>query len=355
MSAVRAGKEQQEMDSADTRLVWLDQLRAVAMFFVILGHFAISRTGLTLIYAFHMPLFFMVSGMTFHPGRYETIRACAVDKAKKLLIPYFLLSLAMIPLWYLNWKVLKSSPTGLVGLLKGIAVSNEAVFSSPTNATWFLPCLFLVSVLFFAFSKWTKGSRRGLALAVACSGVFGALLSVLLRVDVPWHVPTVFTAVVFYYIGYLFMQHRETVVAWLDERPRSWIPVVVVLAVAGACLALVNGKVSMHANHYNVVPLFYVSALALGFAIVLAVMLLPKVKPLAYVGQNTLIYIAIHAPILRTIQNFSPASGHIAAAYPVPTAAAIFVVVIPISMLVNRLLPFLVAKRYGRGWGWTRA
>lgn len=47
------------------RLVWLDQLKAISMYIVILGHSLLKfkKYGLCkFIYSFHMPLFFMISG-----------------------------------------------------------------------------------------------------------------------------------------------------------------------------------------------------------------------------------------------------------------------------------------------------
>lgn len=48
------------------RILWLDQLKAIAFFFVILGHMSISGEPKNWIYSFHMPLFFLVSGFTFN-------------------------------------------------------------------------------------------------------------------------------------------------------------------------------------------------------------------------------------------------------------------------------------------------
>lgn len=320
------------------------------MLFVILGHFALPKYGLTLVYAFDVPLFFIVSGMTFRPGRYTSVRACAVDKAKKLLVPYVLLQFVMIPAWYLNWKVLASAPADFQGLIAGILVSNEALLTSPTNATWFLPCLFLLSVSFFAVSRWSGGSERRLAIAVALSGAIGALLSVYYRVSVPWHVPTMFTAAVFYYVGYEFMKHRERIVALLEAHPASWSAAVLALTGTGMIVALLNGKVSMHENHFRTLPMFYVAALALSFAVIFAVMRMPRVKALTYFGQNTMLALAIHAPMIRTLQNSAALLGRSADVYAVPLTVLVFLAIIPVAMLVNGFVPFLVARKYGPGW-----
>lgn len=55
----------------EKRLAWLDSLRAMAVILVVLGHVHVVRgTELfNVIYRFHMPLFFTMSGITYElPG-----------------------------------------------------------------------------------------------------------------------------------------------------------------------------------------------------------------------------------------------------------------------------------------------
>ena len=51
---------------AQRRILWLDQLKAVGFFLVILGHMDIPGALNGWIYSFHMPLFFLVSGFTLN-------------------------------------------------------------------------------------------------------------------------------------------------------------------------------------------------------------------------------------------------------------------------------------------------
>ena len=51
------------------RIVWIDQLRAVAFLLVIIGHTYVNADVKSVIYSFHMPLFFMISGLTLNRGK----------------------------------------------------------------------------------------------------------------------------------------------------------------------------------------------------------------------------------------------------------------------------------------------
>lgn len=112
---------------ASKRVEWLDSLRGVAMFTVVLGHVAsLSKSMQTLIYSFHMPLFFMISGALFKVEKYSSLKECAIDKAKKLLIPYCWLYAVNVPFWYLNKKVLSDSDATMWDLFLGFVTGNQA-------------------------------------------------------------------------------------------------------------------------------------------------------------------------------------------------------------------------------------
>lgn len=46
------------------RIIWIDYAKAIAMLFVIFGHVDSGNYLTNWIYSFHMPLFFLLSGIT---------------------------------------------------------------------------------------------------------------------------------------------------------------------------------------------------------------------------------------------------------------------------------------------------
>ena len=82
-----------------SRLIYIDVARGLAILFVVIGHmnqFYRDNLGienpqmLAFIYTFHMPLFFIISGMLFSEKSYrETSFFCfVIKKIKSLIIPY---------------------------------------------------------------------------------------------------------------------------------------------------------------------------------------------------------------------------------------------------------------------------
>ena len=76
------------------RITWIDVARGMAMIAIVFGHTVNMGPWKVWVYSFHVPLFFILSGMTFHVeaafGRF------CIDKARRLLVPYFCFGFASI-------------------------------------------------------------------------------------------------------------------------------------------------------------------------------------------------------------------------------------------------------------------
>jgi fucose 4-O-acetylase-like acetyltransferase len=69
---------------------WIDIAKGIGIFLVIVGHSHCPPFLQTIIYSFHMPLFFFLSGYTFHYDKYK-LNKCAfvMNKFYRLVVPYF--------------------------------------------------------------------------------------------------------------------------------------------------------------------------------------------------------------------------------------------------------------------------
>ena len=81
------------------RKKYIDIAKGIAMILVIMGHCKYINNYLHVwLYSFHMPLFFILSGMTFSVKNKPHFKDFLKNKFFKLLIPYFLLLLVMWPI-----------------------------------------------------------------------------------------------------------------------------------------------------------------------------------------------------------------------------------------------------------------
>lgn len=123
------------------RLVWLDQLKIFGTLLVILGH--INSPFSSLIYSFHMPLFFIASGMfVSNCFKYEM-----TSGFKRLIIPYFIFSLLGILITVLK-NIALSRPIDFLDYMSGVFFwfDMESLKDTYAFVLWFLPALYISRV-----------------------------------------------------------------------------------------------------------------------------------------------------------------------------------------------------------------
>ena len=133
------------------RYTEVDIARGIGIFFVVLGH-AIKQTGVSatwiriltyIIYRFHMPLFFCLSGFVsakiLQMNRQERKRF-TFSRARRLLVPYFTVGLIYIPVKLaLSGSAIK--PFTVKDIWKLLIGQN------PDVSLWFLYILFLIELI----------------------------------------------------------------------------------------------------------------------------------------------------------------------------------------------------------------
>ncbi len=338
------------MEKTKKRIYWVDILRGLAMFIVVYGHTSKSTEIKHIIYSFHMPLFFLISGMTILFEKKDlNIKEFLLKKVKSLLIPYFLLNIVLLPLSYFNGNIGAVAKFSIPEFLIGIVYSNNlGSYDMPANATWFITTLFLVEVLFYFLKKYLKGDKE-LLLGVGLIGILGYANSISkYEYDGPWHIQVVLTAIVLYYIGYIFMKNIDNIKRILNTKIKVIITAIILLGI-GLYFATTNTRVSMTADKYGSILYFYIAALALSFSMILICMrfLDRDLKIINYIGKNTLLWLAVHIPIIRLVQYLFPIFKA-RERYALLLAIIIYFAIIPLSLIVNKFLPFLVGKKYKR-------
>ena len=133
------------------RYTEIDLARGIGIFLVVLGH-SIKQTGVSagwikiltyIIYSFHMPLFFCLSG--FVSAKILTMNrrergSYIISRARRLLIPYFTIGLIYIPI------KLKMSDVAVKPFTTG-DIWKILIGQNPDVSLWFLYILFLIELI----------------------------------------------------------------------------------------------------------------------------------------------------------------------------------------------------------------
>lgn len=135
------------------RINWLDRARGIAIILVIIGHANFPEEIRTIVYAFHMPLFFFLSGFLLLKKE-ENFNLFFVKKVKSLIIPYVSYNIILIIFYWLLWIISKSQDLYQNIFCKLIAIPMAIrIDDIYESRLWFLPCLFISNVLICALFK----------------------------------------------------------------------------------------------------------------------------------------------------------------------------------------------------------
>ncbi len=280
------------------RIGFVDYAKAIGITLVVVGHAnAYNSFCKEWIYAFHMPLFFLLSGMLLRPT--ADLKAFAIKKGRRIIVPYFV--------WGLIFSVFS---------LKNIALvcygsHQTLVLANSLSSLWFFPTLFVGYVIGEMIINAATRNAKTSALLRFTWGVVGMLVGFLLpklHYGYPWGLDIALVAMGFMMIGKctfeMLMKVRLINNIWL-------LAVTCVLGISTMGVFLnspQNGYVNVAESIYGNHILFLVSALLGSFFIICLSILLEKVnwgavsKSILYVGQNSLTIMILHKPVISVTE-----------------------------------------------------
>lgn len=179
-----------------TRLEHIDIAKGLGIILVIVAH-GIGGFTEKLIFCFHMPLFFLISGLLFRPtpaGPYLR------KKAIHLLLPY--------SVFLLFFVLIDPTPQLLTILDRAdyahpfwVALHGGQHLVSYAIVFWFVTCLFLTQQIFNGLAL--RLSRPALALVAGACYVVSLLDAAYLHAPWPWGINICLAAIPFFAVGYL--------------------------------------------------------------------------------------------------------------------------------------------------------
>ncbi|MGN1419254.1 MAG: acyltransferase family protein [Acutalibacteraceae bacterium] len=329
------------METKKQRIIWLDQLKAIAFLFVIIGHLEISEEFKSWIYSFHMPLFFFISGFTMNIKKtYSTPFPEYFKKiSKRILFPYFWISLVILPFKYLRVEYIEHQEMPIAENIMGIFVSHSSLCQMVSLPLYFLTLLFLAQLLLWMLIKLSKG-QFSMVLILSASILPVSLCTI--DKPMPWHINVVPAAVFMMCIGKVL---KNLYVSYDDKIQNCSIPKYLLAGFlffsAGYWIWKYNGRISIFGNIYGEdFFLCVLSAAATSCALAMIVMKLPEIKVLTYFGQNTLLYLGMHYELIRLLGSFEEYENK--AWFIAAATVVISVLLVLISLIIQKFQPYVM-------------
>ena len=287
----------------------MDVAKGIGMFAIIWGHVILKGWSNQFVYAFHIPLFFFISGMLFNVSKYKNGWAFVVRRIKTLLCPYAVFSF----LTWLIWVAIKYCSHDYVYYLyplkETIRARGSVGYMLHNLPLWFVPCLFVVEVLYYYVNKFPVWLNLLVCCLFAYVGhymVNGGHLDFYSKL--PWSIEGAMSAILFYALGNVFakyISHQRLKEMVLFKKWFSILYVVIVTALL-LFLTLQNDHVSIGSNELGKnTLLFYCNGFlgistTLVFSILLSSGSISQTKSISFIrwfGKNSFIVMATHYPV----------------------------------------------------------
>lgn len=250
-----------------------DIAKGIAIFLMVFGHTSLPKFASTWIYSFHMPLFFLISGVFFSPEKYKEWYDFFVTKGKTLLIPYFF--------YFIISKFLK-------------------ITCNTDNVTlWFLPVLFVTEIIFYAIVKLTDRVRLKSLLSVTLItllAISSYTVSVF-EIIIPFDLQNVGHALIYYSFGYYFS-------SWVKKVSMALWKIILLLVIY-TIVVISLPKLDMFPNYWSIMPFSQILAIVGTILIILVsrvMSLCNKKNPLLiffnWAGKNSIILVGFSIPFI---------------------------------------------------------
>ena len=285
------------------RYQYIDALKGIAICLVILGHLCFNNSYLSIIvYSFHLPLFFILSGMltSLNHSLNKPLKELLMSKVKMVLYPYLSFSI----LAYIYYALINNGAE-----TKIIITETYNFFGYST--LWFLSALFISYIFFYLNQKLIKDEQTKfkIFLLLFLGTIIANYLFKGYNLDIynNYNYINLFNRA---FIGYIFISAGyyffPLATEFITEHQKLSIFFLVLLL----ALSVFNGQVDLHYSILNHVIPYFILAISISFIIICLIKSFyrnHRLPLLEYFGKNSLIIMATHLPfpIIMTIMDIT--------------------------------------------------
>ena len=282
------------------RIGYIDMAKGLAIILVIIGHISFTPSmGKTILYLFHIPLFFFLSGFTFSIDKYANFSSFFWNKFKGIVVPFVLMNvfvfLVQLFILYPD-QVLSFS---LIHFAKQLLLSDRLHIYFQL---WFLNVMFLAHVFsyFILKRKWNLAQWIIIILSLLVLVYIGQKVYER-EYYLIWNIDLVPVAMIFILLGVWTQNNLHQLEKYFSI---YFLPI-------GLILTNYSSKLNYRVSGYQIVDLyyqqignhflFYLAAISGIWSVLIFFKTFPESSIMKSIGQKTLIYYGVHSPIVLVL------------------------------------------------------
>ncbi len=274
------------------RIDWIDMAKGYGMLAVIIAHLCTGPLNLW-IYTFHMPLFFFLSGYVF--TNKDSFPDFIKKKAKGLLVPYFSLGIPLVIFTVLYKFYIKTyTVEQTVELVKSFIIQKRQW------TLWYIACLFFLNIIFYVITRFIK-RKSIIGLIVVLFASLGICYYKSGGEALPWNIDVCLTAIPFFFVGYVIKLNFDKIKIIFSKKYNA-VLLFILFGILNVVFGYLNIKTTgkgleMFHNEYANPVFTYISAFGGVFAVAIFSSFF-TIKPIRFIGENSLVYYAWHQTIM---------------------------------------------------------
>lgn len=278
------------------RKCWIDYLKAIAIYLVILGHLPDELHIKWGIYLFHMPLFFIISGYLYKPRKVK-------DEIKKvitqLFLPYMFYGLGLIGLYCFMRNTFN------ISLLEGFLIGDYLKVCEIHPAMcpiWFVLVLINIRIILLLLNK------VNLLLLLLISFIACSIVVKLVDIQNILMFKTTLLCLPFFLFGQLISGNNLT--NKLLEIKTEYIGLLAIPLLIAFYAGHKNGNIAIMSCIYGY-NIFYGVAITISFILmVIALKVCTKpIKLIELISEGTFLVMSVHYMMLNTVMKIFPENG----------------------------------------------
>lgn len=276
----------------------LDTMKAILITLVVFGHCisnlfdAHSQWIFSLIYSFHMPAWFMSSGIVFKSS--YSLKKFIKKKTEGLLYPLIGFVILM-EAYYLGMNFLQHNiPDYLTEHYSMDAVLRNVLFlpNGSWGGLWYLPSLYILCIIAFIVDRISQNLIKW-----SCIGLCAIVGFIMINhgIQIPYYAVTSLIAIPFFYLG-------KPIYSWVKKQKSGCAKIYFVLfsmcwlVLAAACLCNKHVVCEMASGNVGNPVLFYVIATLGSTGLMLLSQSIKSNSVIQLIGRETLFIYGCHYP-----------------------------------------------------------
>ncbi len=315
---------------------YIDYLKGILIILVVIGHSYKNTAGIFwIIYRFHMPLFFMISGYLFNNKR--SFKDFAKRKYTTIIKPYliyFVISYAVTNLFLTKIDFLT--------LINVFILNGKYLMYVNNIVIWYLPFIFYVSLIFYPISK-IEDDKKLFILAsilfILSVPTYKLFNNIYPDEFFPLSLQVVPPALAYMITGLLYKRNKDKIKLSYNKK-----------VIISIIFFIVGIYISLCTTQSQILRLSTYRYIATSLLLIPLILLLTKDnhnKIIEYLGRNTLIILGLHSWMVQIFKDYRYYdylnSFHIS--YESSTALVVFTIIVMIC-LFNEINRYLKKKVY---------